>query len=78
MCASGYNRQRGLPAALAPPGTRIVCLGRGGKFMLPDPDSALHAEEGVIVMAESKQLAAFAERFGQGRREQRPNKEKQK
>lgn len=59
-----------------PRGSRVVCAYRDGKFLLPDPDTSLHAGDEVIVIAQREQLAALEERFGQGRRESQPKKEK--
>lgn len=58
--------------------SRIVCLYRNDKLVLPDADTALRAGDEVIVIAESKQLAALEERFGQGRRDNQAAREKQK
>ncbi|MGP1677461.1 MAG: potassium channel family protein [Burkholderiales bacterium] len=62
----------GLPQA-----SRVVCAYRNDKFLLPDPETALRAGDEVIVIAERKQIAALEERFGQGRRNNQPTKEKQ-
>ena len=50
-----------------PQRTRVVCIYRKGKLVLPDPDTALLAGDEVIVITERKQLDALDERFGQGR-----------
>jgi len=61
-----------------PQGSRVVCAYRNGKFMLPDPDTALRAGDEVILITESKQLPALEERFGQGKRDTPPKKDKSK
>jgi trk system potassium uptake protein TrkA len=46
-----------------PKGARAICYYRQGKFILPEKDSVLVAEDEVVVLTHSDNLAALQERF---------------
>jgi len=47
-----------------PKDSRVVCCYRGGKFMLPAAEDALHADDEVVVITHSRNLPALEERWG--------------
>ncbi len=46
-----------------PQGARVICYYRQGKFILPEKDSTLAAEDEVVILTHSGNLAALQERF---------------
>ena len=47
-----------------PRGTRVICLYRKEKFLLPDEDTRLAAGDEVVLITESENLSKLAERWG--------------
>jgi trk system potassium uptake protein TrkA len=49
-----------------PSGSRVICLYRGGKFLIPDPATALRREDEVVVLTDRRGLQDLAKRWGAG------------
>lgn len=47
-----------------PDQTRVICLYRNNRFMLPDNDTTLERDDEVVVITHSKNLAEFNKRWG--------------
>ncbi len=59
------NDQQGPLGALGfPARTRVVCVYRGQKLILPEPDTALKAGDEVVVIAHHDSLGELESRFG--------------
>lgn len=43
---------------------RVVCCYRDGKFLLPEPEDTLHADDEVVLITHSRHLPALEERWG--------------
>jgi trk system potassium uptake protein TrkA len=53
-----------LEALDLPKDSRVICLYRDGKFLLPEPDDKLRAGDEVVVITHSRNLPAMEERWG--------------
>jgi len=50
-----------------PDATRVVCLYRGGKFLVPDDGTTLKTDDEVLLVTHAKNLAELQEKWGTGR-----------
>ena len=51
-----------------PKDSRVVCCYRDGKFMLPEPENELRADDEVVVITHSRNLPNLEERWGPRKR----------
>lgn len=49
-----------------PSNSRVICLYRDGKFLIPDPATTLRREDEVVVLTDRRELQDLAKRWGAG------------